>query len=118
MVALDPPGRGIERNCRGREKIVTWPLVSHPRAAIAGAPEGEVGLWIVVAGDPHGSAAGFPLVAFGPSLAARFARRRNGVSFPHRFAICGVERGDETPNAEFAAGGADHHLAVGDERRQ
>ena len=73
---------------------------------------------IVVAGDPHRAAAGLPLVALRPRLAAGLAGRGHRVRPPHLLAGVGIERRDEAANAELAAGRADHHLAVGDQRRE
>ncbi len=118
MVALDLAGRGVEGDCRRREQIITRPLIAHPRPAIAGAPESEVGFRIVAAGDPHRAAAGLPLVAVGPGLAARLAGGWDGVGLPDRLSGLGIERRDKPTNAELSARDAHHHLAVGDERRQ
>src|SRR6516165_4290499 len=116
--ALDLPGRDIEGNCRGCEIIIPRALVAHPRPAIAGAPERQVGCRIVGAGDPHRTAAGLPLVAFWPGLAARLAGCWHRVGPPHLLAGLGVKRRNKAANPELAARAADHHLAVGDERRQ
>ena len=116
-VALDRARGDVERDRRRRVEVVAGALVAHPRAAVAGAPEREVGLGIVGAGDPHRTAAGLPLVALRPRLAARFARRRHGVRPPRLLAGLGVKRRDEAANAHLAARCADHDLAVGDERR-
>ena len=45
------------------------------------------------------------------------AGRRNRVQFPQLTAIFGRVRGYETPHAEFAAGNAEDHVTVNDERR-
>src|SRR5215469_336621 len=91
MVALDLPGRGIDCDRRGGEEIVARALVAHPRPTIAGAPESQIGRRIVGASDPHRSAAGLPLVAIGPGLAARFAGRRHRISLPYWLARLRVE---------------------------
>ena len=118
VIALDRAGRGVERQHRRGIEIVARPLVAHPRPAITGAPIGEIGRGIVIALDPHRPAAGLPLVAFWPSVAARLAGLRHGVSLPQRLSAFGVEGGDKSANPEFATRAADHHLAVGDEGRQ
>src|SRR5215831_5340195 len=118
MVALDLPGRGVESNRRGSEEIVTRALIAHPWPAIAGPPEGEVSLRVVGAGDPHRPAAGLPLISLGPSLAAGLTGSWHRKGFPQGLAGLGIERGDEPANAELSTRDADHHVAVGDERRQ
>src|SRR5262249_41386152 len=109
---------GVERDRRRREKIVARSLVSHPWTAITGAPECEVSQWIIVTGDPHRPTTGLPLISVWPSLAAGFTGTRYGIGLPQGIAGLGIECRDKAPNAEFAARGADDHLAVGDKRRQ
>src|SRR6266851_8182022 len=106
-MTFDFAGRGIKGDGRRRKQIITWPLIAHPRPAIAGAPESEVGFRIVAAGDPHRATAGLPLVAVGPGLAARLAGGRDGVGLPRRLPGFGVERRDEAAYPEFATRDAD-----------
>src|SRR5262249_37060093 len=103
---------------RRREEVVARPLIAHPRSAVAGTPEGEVRVGIVGAGHPDRSAAGLPLVALGPRLAAGLAGRRYRVGPPPLLAGLDVEGRDEAAAAELAARRADDHFAVGDERGQ
>src|SRR6516165_4926268 len=118
VVALDLPRRAIESNGRGSIKIVAGALVAHPGPAVPGAPKRQVGLRIIGAGDPDRSAAGFPLVALGPSLTAGFTGRRNSKGLPHGLPGLSIECCNKAADAEFAAGHADHHLAIRDERRE
>ena len=117
-MTLDLAGGGVDRHSRTGVEIVAGPLVTHPRSAIAGTPEAEIGCRIVGAGDPDRSTPGLPLVTRGPSLGSRLARRRHGISLPRRFAGFGVECGNKAAHAKLAARYADHHFAVGDERGQ
>src|SRR6516165_4480643 len=94
-MTFDFAGRGIKGDGRRREQIIAWPLITHPRPAIAGAPESEVRFRIVAAGYPHRAAAGLPLVAVGPGLAARLAGGRDGVGLPDRLSGLGIERRDK-----------------------
>ena len=96
--------------------IIAGALVAHPGAAIAGAPIGKIGLRIVGRGHPDRSASGLPLIASRPGLAAGLPRLRHHESAPQLLAGLRVIRGHETAHAQFAAGGAEHHLAVGNER--
>src|SRR5262249_58247832 len=90
-----------------------------PRAAVARAPEGEVGLGVVGARDPDRGAAAFVVIAARrPGLASGLARRGDRVRLPHLLAGLRIERREETAHAQFAAGRAEQHLAVDDERRQ
>src|SRR6266446_2061754 len=116
VVALNLAGRGIEGHHRRGEEIVTGTLIAHPRPAIARAPEGKIGFWIVGAGDPYGPTAGLPLIAFGPGLGTQLTGLRHGVSLPSRLSGLGIERRDKPANAELTARNADDHLAVGNER--
>ena len=118
MISLDLAGRLVERHDRAGIEIVAGPLVAHPWAAIAGAPERQVGLRIEHAGDPHGTAAGLPLIALRPRLAAGLAGCGDGVGAPQFLAGVGIECHDEAAHAEFAAGRADQNLAVDHQRRQ
>src|SRR5262249_54591643 len=114
VVALDLPRGGVQGNCRGCEKVVARPLVTHPRPAIAGAPEGKVRLWIVITGDPHRTAAGLQLIAGGPTPAARLTRRWHGIRLPEGLSSFRIERRDRATDTELTARDANHHLAVGD----
>ena len=116
-VALDRAGRDIDREGRRGVQVVARTLIAHPGAAVAGAPEGEVGRGIVVAGHPHRAAAVLPLIALRPRLAAGLARRGHRKRAPHLLAALDVERCEKAANAVLAARRADHDLAVGDERR-
>src|SRR3954464_8239173 len=108
MMAPDRAGCDVERDRRGGVQVVARPLIPHPWAAVAGAPEGEVGLGIVVTGHPNRSAAGLPLIASRPGVAAGLAGRRHRVGLPRFLAGFSVVRGDEPADAELAARHADH----------
>src|SRR6202011_3684620 len=115
-VALYLASRGVDRDCRGRIQIVAGSLITHPGPAIAGAPEGKIGLRIIGAGDPYRTAAGLPLVTLRPGFGTRLTGRRHRVGLPKRFAGLGIEGRYRSTNPEFPARRADHYLAVGDER--
>src|SRR5690349_6122817 len=102
-MSFDPARADVDRDCRRGEQIVAWALITHPGAAVAGSPEREVRRGIVVARDPHRAAAGLPLVARRPSVAARFARRWHRVGFPHFLAFIDRIRRDEPSDTELAA---------------
>ena len=113
---LDLAGVAIERDGRGRVEIVARPLIAEPGRGVAGAPVDRIGVGIVVAGHPGGCAAGLPGVGFLPGLAAGLAGRRNGEGLPCGLAGFGVERCDKAAHAELAAGDADQHFALHDQR--
>src|ERR1700746_3529051 len=102
VVPLNLSGGGVESNGRTCVKIVTRPTVTHPWPAITGSPEGEIGFRVVGACYPHGSAAGLPLVAIGPRVAARLVGRRHRVSLPDQFSGFGTECRDKAAYAKFA----------------
>src|SRR5262249_44684635 len=52
VIALDSPGRRVNGNRRRGVEIVARSLIAHPGTAVAGAPEHQVRVGIVVAGDP------------------------------------------------------------------
>src|SRR5260221_13846512 len=105
VIALNLAGLDIERDRRGGIKIVARPLVTHPGAAVAGAPERQLGLRGGGAGDPHRAAAGLPLVALRPGLAAGLAGGRHRVGLPQRLPSLAIERRDEAADTESATRG-------------
>src|SRR5262249_47335127 len=95
------------------------PLIAEPRAAVAGAPEGEVSPGVVGARDPDRGAAAFIVIAARrPGLASGLARRGDRVRLPQVLPGLRIERREEAAHAQFAAGRAEQHLAVDDERRE
>ncbi len=117
VVAAHLAGFHIQRDHRGGVQIVAGAHVAGPRAAIAGAPVGQLGGGVEGAGDPHRHAAGLPGITR-PGFAAGFPRRGDRVRLPRRFAAGRVERRHEAANAELAAGNPDHDLAFGRQRRE
>src|SRR5712664_1811901 len=104
VIPLQLAGGNIKRKRRCGVKVITRPLITDGWSSVAGSPERQVGIGIVIARDPHRSAAGFPLVAFRPGFAAGFARRGNRVPSPLLFAGLEIESGHEAANPKFAAG--------------
>src|SRR5215471_21866725 len=88
--------------------------LARPRRGIAGAPEGQVELRVVVGGEPHRDPARLPRLAL-PGVVTGLAGSRNRVRLPDRLAVLRVEGGDVATDTELAARGAHHHLAPGDE---
>ena len=113
---LDRAGVRVDRDGRGGVEVVAGPLIAEPRRAVAGAPEGDVGLGVVGAGHPDRGAAALPGVAL-PGVVAGLARTGDGVGLPHLLAAVGIVGGDEAADAELAARDPDHDLAVHDQRR-
>src|SRR2546427_12887280 len=93
----------VKRKRRCGIKVVTWPLIADSWSSVAGSPERQVGIGLVIARDPHRSAAGFQPVAVRPGLAARLARRRNRGGPPLLSAVVDVESRLEASNATFPA---------------
>ena len=91
--------------------------LARPGRGIAGAPIDRPGLGIVVAGHPGRCAARFPVVA-APRFVAGLARAGNGEGPPQFLAGIGIVGNDIAAHAELAAGTADDHLAVDDQRHQ
>src|SRR6185295_17044104 len=83
---------------------------------IAGAEVYEVRLGVVRAAVPHAGAAGLPRIA-GPRVVPFFTRPRNRVEAPQFLAVLRVERRNVAADAEIAAGHADDHLVLHDQRR-
>src|SRR5262249_42111308 len=79
-------------------------------------PVEEVEPRIVRAGDPGGRAAALPRVAF-PRLIALLAFAGNRVEPPGATPRVGLVRVDEAADSVLAAGDADDHLVLHDERR-
>ncbi len=112
-VTFDLPSSDVDGDGGCRIQVVAWTLIAHPGSAISDAPVSEVGVGIVIAGDPHRASAGFPLVALGPGFAAGLAGRGYGVSAPELFAGVGIEGRDEAANAILAARSAHHDFSAG-----
>ena len=116
VVPGDRPGRGVEGQDRIGVEVVARPRVAHPRTGIAGAPVDLIQRGVVGRGHPYRRAARAPRLA-GPGLAARLAGCGDGVGLPDLAAGVGIERNDETTNAEPPARHPDHDLPVDGERR-
>src|SRR6185436_6255544 len=86
------------------------------RIRIARAPVEQVELRIVAAGLPGGTAAARQHVRIRPGLAARLAARRNRVEAPDACTGLRIVRIDEPARRDVAAGNADNHLVLDDER--
>src|ERR1700722_529868 len=77
----------IDGDGRAGIQVVARAFISHPRAAVAGSPESQLGFRIVVPGDPGRTAAAFPLLAtHWPAVTSRFTRGRNRKCSPHLLA--------------------------------
>ena len=118
-MSRDGAGRGVEGDRGGRVEIVAGPLIAEPRSGVAGAPEGEIGFGVVIAGYPHGCAAALVVIAAArPGLAAGFSRGRDREGPPQLLAGFRIISGEESPDPQLAARWGDQHLAVDDERHQ
>ena len=91
--------------------------VARPGCGVAGAPIDCLGVWIVVACHPGRSSTRFPVVAL-PRFVTWLTRAGNGESPPQFLARVGIIGNDITAHAKLAAGTADDHLAVDDQRHQ
>ena len=85
-IAIDLAGIAVSATVDDIYSCSAGPLITDPRRSVAGAPIDRVGVGIVVAGHPRGSAAGFPSVSFLPGIAAGLAGRRNGMGTSTRLA--------------------------------
>ena len=103
MVTANRAGRDIEGDHGSSVEIVAGAFVTHPWAAVAGAPVGEIQFGVIVAGDPHGRATSLPLIAFGPGFAARLTGFGNRVGPPLLLAGFGIKGCHKTANAILAA---------------
>ena len=112
---LDPSGLGIECQDRAGVEIVARPHRGVERTRIADAPIHGAQFRIERTGDPGRAAAELPGVAL-PGVAAGFAGSGNRVGAPQVLAGLRIPAVDEVARAEFGAGDAGDHYAVGDER--
>src|SRR5262249_10318770 len=104
-VAFDRAAGGVEGDNRAGIEIVAGALIAEPRAAVAGAPEGEVGPGVVGARDPDRGAAAFIVIAARrPGLASGLTRRGDRVRLPQFLPGLRIERREEAAHAQFAAG--------------
>src|SRR5579862_9067390 len=92
---FDGARRDIEGNGGSGVEVVSGTRVADGGSAVAGAPIGNVGFGLVVAGDPYWRAAGLPFVAVWPCFAAGLAWPRDRVSAPEFLAAFGIERRNE-----------------------
>src|SRR5262249_43657791 len=99
---FDRAGSDIECDRGCCVEIVARTLIADRWAAVAGSPERDIGFGIVVARNPNGCAAGFPLIAFGPGLTPGFTGRRHGVSAPQFLAGIEVKRRDKAADSVLA----------------
>src|SRR5215471_18324740 len=89
----------------------------HHRHWVADAPQGLVGVRIISAGDPHGTATGLPRIGLVfPGLAAGLTGRRNGVFAPQELAGRCVERGHPVARAGVASRGPNNDLVFDGQR--
>src|SRR5262252_2297446 len=103
VIALDLSRRDINRDRRSGIEVVARPLIANPRAAIAGSPICQIRVRIVVSGDPNGSAAGFPLIAFRPGIASRLSRCGDRERPPELVACIRIVSRNEAADPEFTA---------------
>ncbi len=102
-VPLDLARGDVESNHGRGVEIVPGTLIAEPGTAVAGAPEREVGLGIVGARHPDGSATALVVLAAGrPSLTAGLVRSRNRICFPELLAGLRIESGEEPAHPQFA----------------
>ena len=110
-------GRGVQGDDAVGEQIVARPrLAVIDGRRVADAPVDEIELGIEASGDPRGAAAGFPRIVL-PGVVTELARSGNGVETPAQLTGLRIVRGQETADAELAAGDADEHRIAHDQRR-
>ena len=109
----DFTGLRANRNHRGYPQVVAGARFPCPRAAVAGAPVGQIKLRIVRTRDPSRCAAALVGIVLRPGCIGLFRRVRRGVTTPHFLARLRVQANHETAYAELAAGHAAHHDAIG-----
>lgn len=96
-----------DRNRRCGVEIVTGTIVADRGTAAARAEKCEVGVGIVVPGDPHRSATRLLLVtARRPRIATRLARSGNRERAPGFFAGLDIERRHKAADSVFAPRGS------------
>ena len=109
---------GVEPDRRVGEEVVARAVfrIEH-RDRLAGAPDRQLGRWIIRAGYPEGAAPMLPGigVAF-PGLTAGLARCGNRISPPEPLAGIRVQRVDMGAGALVAAAAADDELVVDQKR--
>src|ERR1700735_3276829 len=104
-------GVRIEPKHGGGVEVVAGMAVARPGCGVADAPIDGLGVLVVVAGHPGGSAAGLPVIA-GPCVMTGLALARDGEGPPQFLAVIGIERDDVAAHTEFTAGTADDHFSV------
>src|SRR5262245_25229366 len=110
-------GLGPNSDDRIRVEVVAFPVDRIPRRRIADAPEYEVELGIIGAGDPGRAAAGLPgLLVGGPGLGALLTAFGDRIGAPQRLAGLRIEALEIAAYAVFGARDAGDHHAVRDQR--
>ena len=117
MVAANLAGFHIQRDHRSSVEVVAGMRVGGPWAGITRAKIGEPQFRIIAARHPYRAAAGLPVIAL-PGFTAGFARRGYCIGAPCLLAGFRIDRRHKAADAVLGAGTADHHLALGDQRRQ
>src|SRR5262249_57295790 len=97
---------------RGHPEVVAGTCFPGPRAAVAGAPIGEIEFGIIRTGDPGRSAAAFVGIVLGPCRVRFFRRIGRGVTTPDFFAGLRIQANHEATHTELATRHAAHHNAV------
>ena len=126
VVPFDLAVVGIDRQRRGGVEIVARSDPAVPWGRLAGAEEQEVELRVIGAAEPGGPPAALPQIArpggvhlagHGRVLAAQPTHvALDGGAIPDLVAGLGIVGLDGADDAEFAAGIADDHLALDDQR--
>ena len=117
VVPAQPAGVDVERDHRIAVEVVALAALAVViRSGIAGAEVGEVQLGIVRRGDPDARSAARPRITR-PRVVARLARPRNREEPPGALAGIRVVGVDEAAASVLAAGRADDHLVLDDQRR-
>ena len=110
---------GVDREQRTGIEVVAFAIVAVVVGIwIAGAVIEQVELRVITSGDPRRSAAACGYIGIRPRLAAQLAGIRNRIEAPDAPARLRVVRVDVAAAGEVAAGDADDHFVLHDQRRR
>ena len=112
IVPRDFAGLRTNRDHRSHPQVVAGTRFPGPRAAVAGAPVGQIEFGIVRAGDPRRGTAALVRIVLRPGRIGLFRRIRRGVAAPDFLAGLRIQANHEATHTELAAGHAAHHDAV------
>src|SRR6185437_14985989 len=117
VIPLQAPSLRVDCDNAARVQINSRPHVTlEVRPRISNSPINKIEVRIIRAGQPRGSAAFFPGVAWSPCFVPGFTRARNRIEAPQTLAINRRVGVDETSDSVIPARNSDKNLVFNRQR--